>query len=46
MKVQDLRDTNKVTFIDDEDTVTEYQLKSKAAVASDLLNKILENIHA
>ncbi|HMR15624.1 MAG TPA: bifunctional phosphopantothenoylcysteine decarboxylase/phosphopantothenate--cysteine ligase CoaBC, partial [Mariniflexile sp.] len=39
-------DTNKVTFIDDEDTVTEYQLKSKAAVASDLLNKILENIHA
>jgi len=39
-------DTNKVTFIDDDDTVIEYQLKSKAAVATDLLNKILENIHA
>jgi phosphopantothenoylcysteine decarboxylase/phosphopantothenate--cysteine ligase len=39
-------DTNKVTFIDDEETVTEYQLKSKADVASDLLNKILQQINA
>ena len=39
-------DTNKVTFIDAEDIVTEFQLKSKAAVANDLLNKILEHINA
>ncbi|AXP83112.1 Coenzyme A biosynthesis bifunctional protein CoaBC [Mariniflexile rhizosphaerae] len=39
-------DTNKVTFIDAEDTVTEFQLKSKADVANDLLNKILEQINA
>jgi phosphopantothenoylcysteine decarboxylase/phosphopantothenate--cysteine ligase len=39
-------DTNKVTFIDAEDIVTEFQLKSKAEVANDLLNKILEHINA
>ncbi|WP_372755282.1 bifunctional phosphopantothenoylcysteine decarboxylase/phosphopantothenate--cysteine ligase CoaBC [Mariniflexile sp.] len=39
-------DTNKVTFIDADETVTEYQLKSKEAVANDLLNKILEQINA
>lgn len=39
-------DTNKVTFIDDKETVTEYQLKSKAHVAVDLLNKIIEQIDA
>lgn len=39
-------DTNKVTFIDAEDTVTEFQLKSKVDVANDLLNKILEQINA
>lgn len=39
-------DTNKVTFIDDEDTVTTFELKSKAAVASDLLHKIIEQINA
>ena len=39
-------ETNKVTFIDADDTVTEFQLKSKADVASDLLNKILEQINA
>ena len=39
-------DTNKVTFIDEDNTVMEYQLKSKAAVATDLLNKILEQINA
>ncbi|MFG6687565.1 bifunctional phosphopantothenoylcysteine decarboxylase/phosphopantothenate--cysteine ligase CoaBC [Mariniflexile sp. HNIBRBA6329] len=38
--------TNKVTFIDADETVTEYQLKSKAEVATDLLNKILEQINA
>lgn len=39
-------DTNKVTFIDDEDNVNEYQLKSKAEVAKDLIHKILEQINA
>ncbi len=39
-------DTNKVTFIDADETVTEQQLKSKAEVATDLLNKILEQINA
>lgn len=39
-------DTNKVTFIDDDDTVTKFQLKSKADVANDLLNKILQQINA
>lgn len=39
-------DTNKVTFIDDAGNITENSLKSKADVAVDLLNKIIENIHA
>lgn len=39
-------ETNKVTFIDDEDSVTVFLLKSKAAVASDLLNKIIQQIDA
>ncbi|NMH89442.1 bifunctional phosphopantothenoylcysteine decarboxylase/phosphopantothenate--cysteine ligase CoaBC [Flavivirga algicola] len=39
-------DTNKVTFIDDKDIITEFQLKSKAEVAKDLLNKIIEQTHA
>ncbi|MFV0539827.1 MAG: bifunctional phosphopantothenoylcysteine decarboxylase/phosphopantothenate--cysteine ligase CoaBC [Aestuariibaculum sp.] len=39
-------DTNKVTFIDVNKNVTEYQLKSKAEVANDLLNKITEQINA
>jgi phosphopantothenoylcysteine decarboxylase / phosphopantothenate---cysteine ligase len=39
-------DTNKVTFIDEDENVTEYQLKSKAEVAKDLLNKIIEQINA
>ncbi len=39
-------DTNKVTFIDDKDIITEFELKSKADVALDLLNKIIEQIHA
>lgn len=39
-------DTNKVTFIDDEENITAFQLKTKAAVASDLLNKIISKINA
>ncbi|GAA4818510.1 bifunctional phosphopantothenoylcysteine decarboxylase/phosphopantothenate--cysteine ligase CoaBC [Litoribaculum gwangyangense] len=39
-------DTNKVTFIDDEETITSFELKSKAEVAKDLLNKIISVIHA
>ena len=39
-------DTNKVTFIDDKEQITEFQLKSKAEVASDLLNKITKEIDA
>ena len=39
-------DTNKVTFIDNKDTVTEFQLKSKAEVALDLLNEIIKQIDA
>ncbi|MDO5981186.1 bifunctional phosphopantothenoylcysteine decarboxylase/phosphopantothenate--cysteine ligase CoaBC [Flavivirga spongiicola] len=39
-------DTNKVTFIDDKEAVTEFKLKPKAAVAKDLLSKIIEQIHA
>ncbi|MCL5128492.1 MULTISPECIES: bifunctional phosphopantothenoylcysteine decarboxylase/phosphopantothenate--cysteine ligase CoaBC [unclassified Algibacter] len=39
-------DTNKVTFIDEAGNITENSLKSKTDVASDLLNKIIENIYA
>ena len=39
-------DTNKVTFIDDKDNISEFQLKSKSEVASDLLNKIISEIDA
>ncbi|MBD0823109.1 bifunctional phosphopantothenoylcysteine decarboxylase/phosphopantothenate--cysteine ligase CoaBC [Aestuariibaculum marinum] len=39
-------DTNKVTFIDDENNIDVHQLKSKADVAKDLINKILEQINA
>lgn len=39
-------DTNKVTFIDNKNKVTEFQLKSKAEVAEDLLNEIVKQIHA
>jgi len=39
-------DTNKVTFIDNKNNVTEFQLKSKAEVAEDLLNEIVKHIHA
>lgn len=39
-------DTNKVTFIDDKNNITEFKLKSKAEVASDIINKILKEIDA
>ncbi|WP_242205034.1 bifunctional phosphopantothenoylcysteine decarboxylase/phosphopantothenate--cysteine ligase CoaBC [Aestuariivivens insulae] len=38
--------TNKVTFIDNKDRVTEFELKNKAEVAQDLFNEILKHIHA
>ncbi len=39
-------DTNKVTFIDDKNTVTPFELKSKTEVATDLLKKIITEINA
>lgn len=39
-------ETNKVTFIDDKENITEFQLKSKANVAKDLLNEIIKQIDA
>ncbi|NQX84443.1 MAG: bifunctional phosphopantothenoylcysteine decarboxylase/phosphopantothenate--cysteine ligase CoaBC [Flavobacteriaceae bacterium] len=38
--------TNKVTFIDKSQTITEFELKSKTEVASDLINEILKHLHA
>ncbi|WNH09700.1 bifunctional phosphopantothenoylcysteine decarboxylase/phosphopantothenate--cysteine ligase CoaBC [Thalassobellus suaedae] len=39
-------DTNKVTFIDDKNTITQFELKSKTEVATDLLTKIIKEIDA
>jgi phosphopantothenoylcysteine decarboxylase/phosphopantothenate--cysteine ligase len=39
-------DTNKVTFIDDKNHITEFQLKSKTDVAKDLLNEIIKQLDA
>lgn len=39
-------DTNKVTFIDNKNTITSFELKSKTEVATDLLNKIITEINA
>ncbi|MEP1487277.1 MAG: bifunctional phosphopantothenoylcysteine decarboxylase/phosphopantothenate--cysteine ligase CoaBC [Algibacter sp.] len=39
-------DTNKVTFIDNKDNITEFELKSKTDVAIDLLNEIVKQINA
>ncbi|OYX24031.1 MAG: phosphopantothenoylcysteine decarboxylase [Flavobacteriales bacterium 32-35-8] len=39
-------DTNKVTFIDDKNQITEFQLKSKTEVAKDLLNEIIKQLNA
>ncbi|RXP52284.1 bifunctional phosphopantothenoylcysteine decarboxylase/phosphopantothenate--cysteine ligase CoaBC [Lutibacter sp. HS1-25] len=38
--------TNKVTIIDKFENITEFSLKSKAAVAEDIFNKILQGIYA
>jgi phosphopantothenoylcysteine decarboxylase/phosphopantothenate--cysteine ligase len=38
--------TNKVTFIDNKDIVTEFELKTKTEVAQDLISYILKQIHA
>ncbi len=38
--------TNKVTFITNENQVIHHELKSKADVAKDILNQILNQIHA
>ncbi|WP_370476700.1 bifunctional phosphopantothenoylcysteine decarboxylase/phosphopantothenate--cysteine ligase CoaBC [Tamlana flava] len=39
-------DTNKVIFIDDKNQIMEFELKSKADVAADLMNKIISEINA
>lgn len=39
-------ETNKVTFIDENEMITKYQLKSKADVAKDLLTEIIKQIDA
>lgn len=39
-------ETNKVTFIDDNENVYQFQLKSKANVAADLINEIIKQINA
>ena len=39
-------ETNKVTFIDSKDTVTEFPLKSKTEVAQDLMVEIIKQIDA
>ncbi|MEZ4792068.1 MAG: bifunctional phosphopantothenoylcysteine decarboxylase/phosphopantothenate--cysteine ligase CoaBC [Gelidibacter sp.] len=38
--------TNKVTFITNEDEVIDHDLKSKSAVAEDILKQIISQIHA
>ena len=39
-------DTNKVTFIDHEQRQVHFELKSKTAVANDIMNEILNKIDA
>lgn len=39
-------DTNKVTFIDEDDNITAFSLKTKTEVAKDLLNEIVKQLHA
>ena len=34
--------TNKITIIDKENNITDYELKDKSGVAKDILNKIIE----
>ncbi len=39
-------DTNKITIIDRKNKVSEFSLKNKKEVAADIVNAIIENIHA
>ena len=39
-------DTNKVTIIDKQENILKFELKSKSEVAQDLINIILEQLHA
>ena len=39
-------ETNKVTLIDNKNNITQYQLKSKADVAKDILAEIIKQLHA
>ncbi len=39
-------DTNKVTIIDKDENITKFDLKSKTEVAQDLLNIVINQIHA
>jgi len=39
-------DTNKITFIDKDKNQVEFELKSKVAVAEDIINEILKRLHA
>lgn len=38
--------TNKVTLIDNNETITTFDLKSKEAVARDILNAVIKQLHA
>jgi len=40
------KETNKVTLIDRQETITEFGLKSKAEVAQDIFKEIIKKIHA
>ncbi len=39
-------ETNKVTFINDKNEITEFELKSKSEVATDLLSEIIKQLNA
>ncbi|MDP5231033.1 MAG: phosphopantothenoylcysteine decarboxylase, partial [Cellulophaga sp.] len=38
--------TNKITFIDKNSSIKTFDLKTKAEVAKDILNQIIERLHA
>ena len=40
------KSTNKVTFIDKDNRIEAMELKSKEAVAQDIINKIIAQYHA
>ncbi len=40
------KDTNKITFIDKNSSIKTFELKTKAAVAADILSEIVSRIHA